>query len=331
MPINISNVKGRDAVVALEGLHPAREVRYTDGKHRLVTTRRVLKSDVEHDYKALFEEYNDLDLLADAIEDGDPEIDVERFGAFLGQISRVYVTDEGIIHSVEEFEIVTNPDGTIRERRERRKATPNINSDVPIRWSGKFIKKTDAIKRFVFINKQQLVHVNGLTFDFLYDIAKELHDRESLLLVRGGEKAAEPIIMNRGGKPYNAFLEGRIKGDSYCLILHFSNMELKKPKEIEEKEPKTDAETRGRGDAGKKRSEPGTEEEKKAKRVSSPRASKGAEDGEKRRKGEGDKKQSGPGTVGTGSKPDKKSTSSSESKTDKKSAPKKTAPKKEKK
>lgn len=312
MPINISNVKGRDAVVALEGLHPAREVRYTDGKHRLVTTRRVLKSDVEHDYKALFEEYNDLDLLADAIEDGDPEIDVERFGAFLGQISRVYVTDEGIIHSVEEFEIVTNPDGTVRERRERRKATPNINSDVPIRWSGKFIKKTDAIKRFVFINKQQLVHVNGLTFDFLYDIAKELHDRESLLLVRGGEKAAEPIIMNRGGKPYNAFLEGRIKGDSYCLILHFSNMELKKPKEIEEK-----------GNGG--------EEEKVAKRVGSPRVSKGAEDGEKRRKEEGEKKQAEPGTVVTGSKADKKSTSSSESKTDKKSAPKKTAPKKEKK
>jgi hypothetical protein len=303
MPINISNVKGRDAVVALEGLHPAREVRYTDGKHRLVTTRRILKSDVDHDFKTLFEEYNDLDLLADAIEDGDPEIDVERFGAFLGQISRVYVTDEGIIHSVEEFEIVTNPDGTVRERRERRKATPNINSDIPIRWSGKFIKKTDAIKRFVFINKQQLVHVNGLTFDFLYDIAKELHDRESLLLVRGGEKASEPIIMNRGGKPYNAFLEGRIKGDSYCLILHFSNLELKKPKPIDVED---DAEKGGRGDA---------------ERVSSPRVSKGAEDGEKK---------SEPGTVVTGSKPDKKSTSSEGSKAEKKSAPKKSA-KKEKK
>jgi len=36
--------------------------------------------------------------------------------------------------------------------------------------------------------------------------------------------------MNRGGKPYNAFLEGRIKDDAYCLILHLSNMELKKPK-----------------------------------------------------------------------------------------------------
>ena len=259
-------------MVALEGLHPERDVRYTDPSHRLVTTRRLLKSDVDHDLKALLQEYTDLDALADVLAEEDPEVDVERFGAFLGPISRVYVTDDGIIHAVEEFEIVTNPDGTLRERRERRKEKPNMNSDIPIRWSGKFIKKADAIKRFVFINKQQLVHVNGLTFDFLYDIAKELHDRDSLLLVRGGEKANEPIIMSRGGKPYNAFLEGRIDGDSYCLILHFSNMELKKPKIIEEDsdtETRGDAEKRsgratekgGRGDAGK-----GKEVEKKGRK-----------------------------------------------------------------
>jgi hypothetical protein len=35
--------------------------------------------------------------------------------------------------------------------------------------------------------------------------------------------------MNRGGRPYNAFLEGRVKGEAYCLILHLSNMELKRP------------------------------------------------------------------------------------------------------
>jgi len=63
-------------------------------------------------------------------------------------------------------------------------------------------------------------------------MAKDLHEKDSLLLVRGGEKGDRPIVMNRGGKAYNAFLEGRVKGDSYCLILHLSNMELKKPKEV---------------------------------------------------------------------------------------------------
>jgi len=47
--------------------------------------------------------------------------------------------------------------------------------------------------------------------------------------VRGGEKGDRPLIMQRGGKNYNAFLEGRIDGSSYCLILHLSNMELKRP------------------------------------------------------------------------------------------------------
>lgn len=238
MPINISNVKGRDAVVALEGLRPEREVRYTDPKHRLVTTRRVLKSDVDHDLASLLEEHTDLDALGDALVKSDPEIDIERFGAFLGQVMRVYVTEEGIIHGVEEFEILTKPDGTVRERRPRKKERQNINSDVPLRWSGKFIKKKEAVKKFVFINKQQLVHVNGLTFDFLYDIAKELDEKDSLMLLRGGEKGNEPIILHRGGRPYNAFLEGRVKGDSYCLIVHFSNLELKKPKPLEEDEEK---------------------------------------------------------------------------------------------
>lgn len=295
-------------MVALEGLHPERDVRYTDPSHRLVTTRRLLKSDVDHDLKALLEEYTDLDALADALAEEDPEIDVERFGAFLGPIARVYVTDEGIIHAVDEFEIVTNPDGTLRERRERRKQAPNMNSDIPIRWSGKFIKKADAIKRFVFINKQQLVHVNGLTFDFLYDIAKELHEKDSLLLVRGGEKANEPIIMSRGGKPYNAFLEGRIDGDSYCLILHFSNMELKKPKPIEEEEEEgTGGVEESKKEEGKGRK--GEEEKRSATPEVAGGSKTGGKEEGKKRKGKEEKKakESDRGAVATGSKT-KKST-----------------------
>ena len=35
--------------------------------------------------------------------------------------------------------------------------------------------------------------------------------------------------MSDGGKPYRAFLEGRVKGDSYCLLLHLTDQELKAP------------------------------------------------------------------------------------------------------
>ena len=33
--------------------------------------------------------------------------------------------------------------------------------------------------------------------------------------------------MQTGGTPYRAFLEGRIQGDSYALILRLTNLELK--------------------------------------------------------------------------------------------------------
>src|SRR4029453_7496752 len=104
---------------------------------------------------------------------------------------------------------IKKPDGTVRDRRPRVKLPQNINAEgMPVRWSGKFIKKEDAAHRFVFTNKKQLVHINGLTFDFLYDMAMELHKKDALLLVGGGEKGSEPLVMNRGGLPYNAFLEG---------------------------------------------------------------------------------------------------------------------------
>ena len=53
MPINITNAKGRDAVVAFEGLMPKREVRYVDEKGKPVATRKLLKTDVTHDLPEL--------------------------------------------------------------------------------------------------------------------------------------------------------------------------------------------------------------------------------------------------------------------------------------
>jgi len=238
MSINITNPKNRDAVVATEALNPKREVRYTDAKGRPVSTRKLLKTDVLHDLPELLAKKKKLEKVADALIKDDPEIDIESFGMTLTDMARVYVTKKGIIHLVEEIEVIYKADGAVRERRPRKKAPQNMNGEFPMRWTGKFIKKEEAAHRFVFTNKKQLVHINGLTFDFLYEMAKDLHKRNALLLIRGGEKGDEPLVMNRGGKPYNAFLEGRVKKDAYCLILHLSNMELKKPKEL-----KADAES----------------------------------------------------------------------------------------
>ncbi|ODS32091.1 MAG: hypothetical protein SCARUB_02798 [Candidatus Scalindua rubra] len=58
-------------------------------------------------------------------------------------------------------------------------------------------------------------------------MAKELHDKNALMFVGGGQKGNEPLILTTGGTPYRGFLEGRVKDDTYCLILHLTNLELK--------------------------------------------------------------------------------------------------------
>ncbi len=50
-----------------------------------------------------------------------------------------------------------------------------------------------------------------------------------MVLLGGGAQGKEPLIFQMNGTPYRAFLEGRIDGARYQLLLHLSNMELKRP------------------------------------------------------------------------------------------------------
>ncbi len=144
MAINISNPKGRDAVVAFEAVMPKRDVMFVDAKNKPVTTQKLLKTDIDHDLDALLKKRKTLNAIGKALVKEDPEINIEEFGMYLTDTSKVYVSKKGIIHLVDEYEVVTNPDGSLRDRRQRQKEPQNINSDIPLRWTGKFIKKEEA-------------------------------------------------------------------------------------------------------------------------------------------------------------------------------------------
>jgi hypothetical protein len=126
-------------------------------------------------------------------------------------------------------EIVRGTDGMERERRPKKRVAGNVDGEIPLTWTGRKMKKADALARFVFHSKLQIVHVNGLTYDFLYGIAKELADADSLMLLGAGASGKEPLILRHGTTPCRGFLEGRIDGDKYVLLLHLSKMELKAP------------------------------------------------------------------------------------------------------
>ena len=83
------------------------------------------------------------------------------------------------------------------------------------------------IYKFVFRNSYQLKHVDGLTYDFLYNMAKELEEKDAFLFLGAGDKSNAPLVLQRNGTAHRAFMEGRTDGESYMLILHLTNLELK--------------------------------------------------------------------------------------------------------
>ncbi|MEM1070938.1 MAG: hypothetical protein AAGG48_22765 [Planctomycetota bacterium] len=235
--INIANSVNRDAVVATESVSTPLKVRWLDQQGRQASSVRVVKGTIDRDVEALQEKHGDLDEIAQALIDGDPEIDFEKTGRMLNDSSRVYVDQQGhIVHKVEFWEVIRNPDGSQRDRRPRKLADPNVAGEVPLRWSGIYIDKAKACHKFVFCGKVQLHHINGLTYDFLFGMAKELEERNALMLLGAGPKSNQPLILRRGSTPYRGFLEGRTQGDKYCLFLHFSKLELKAPEEDDEVE-----------------------------------------------------------------------------------------------
>jgi hypothetical protein len=229
--INLFNSAGRDAVVKLQALTSPMRVRWLDPVGRQVSTARVVKSSVNDDLDALLEKHGDLRAIAAAIRDGDPEINVEVAGRLLQDTSRVYIDRaRKIVHRVQEWDVIRNPDGTERDRRSRTIPDANVGGDVaPLKWSGIMISKREAIRKFVFVQKLQLAHINGLTYDFLFGMAKELEAKDTLLLLGAGPKSNQPLVLRRNSMPYRGFLEGRTRGETYRLVLHLSNLELKAP------------------------------------------------------------------------------------------------------
>jgi hypothetical protein len=227
--MRIANAAGRDATILLTRVRPppapklglpGKEVRFqrylachADGLHDAMQAR-------------LGQEYGQ------ALIDGDPEIDIESVGRALPRSSVVYLSADGeaLYASPKEVEVIIDPDGSERERRDPQELASNVNDDAaPVRWTGRKMSKNEAAHRFVFQRSVQLRHVDGLTYDFLYGMARDLAEEDAVVLLGGGAKGNEPLIFYANGSPYRGFLEGRVDQERYQLLLRLSAMELKRP------------------------------------------------------------------------------------------------------
>ncbi|MCP4148383.1 MAG: hypothetical protein GY757_11590 [bacterium] len=225
--INLSNEKKRDAEVAMETNKAPKKVFHVLEDGSAHNNIKILKSTLDVDLGKLLESHSPEELSEVLVKD-DPEIDFEHTGMLLQGTSRVYLKkDKQVCYSVKLMESKKGPDGQETENGPFAPKPANVSSEFPLRWTGKLVPKKKAIKTFVFSRKYQIRHVNGITFDFLFDMAKTLQEKESLLLLGAGKTGKEPLIFMEGGAPYRAFLEGRVEGETYCLLLHLTNLELK--------------------------------------------------------------------------------------------------------
>jgi hypothetical protein len=234
--MRVSDAKGRDAVVGFRGVKgppapklglPGVELEF---KRYLVATERctdaALKLSLGADY-------------AKALVEGDPEVDLERAGQVLEHTMGVYLDGAGALLQSDPgvVEVVLAPDGSERERRAPAETESNINTELPVRWSGRKVPVKDAVRRFAFRRTVQLQHVDGLTYDFLYGMALELEKAGVVMLLGSGDKGTGPLVFQANGRAYRGFLSGQTEGAKYRLLLHLSDMELKRPAPAGEAKP----------------------------------------------------------------------------------------------
>ena len=227
--IHLANEKKRDAEVGFEMGCTKSVVRYVAASGEDYDGVQLLKSTAGTRLVDLQQKTPDMIMLGQALIDGDPEVDTELVGRRLEDLRKVYVTSDGkVAYAVSLKEHVHAPDGTEKEVRTVVETPSNIALEsLPVRWTGKMFPRSAAIRKFVFARSYQIHHVNGLTYDFLYDMARKLSETKSMMLVGAGEKGTGPIVLNNNGTSYRGFLEGRIDGEKYMLILHLTNLELK--------------------------------------------------------------------------------------------------------
>lgn len=223
--INISNTRNRNATVGLEiksARKPYSLIHQSGMKHKNV---RILRNTIATDLFSLRKSYGE-DLSA-AIINTDVEVDIEKSGMLLEGTKKIYVdNNDRPAFRITRKQMYHSPENEI-EMKELRIPEANINIEIPLRCTGKLIPRKEAVRSFVFARNYQIKHTNGLTYDFLYEMAKTLSDSDSMMLIGAGSSGRSPVVMSNGGTPYRAFLEGRINGTGYCLILHLTNLELK--------------------------------------------------------------------------------------------------------
>lgn len=226
----ITDDRGRDTPIEVDG--PARPAArlYVGPRGQAARSTRLVKATEGHDLVGLRRRFPTDAELAAALVAGDPEIDLEQVGRRVGAASQVWIGPDGkVLYAARVLKVVTDATGAETSREDFVDAEATVDEERPLPWSGRLVPVERVVRSFALVQKLQLRHFNGLTFDFCRDLARTLAEKQKMVLVGSGEGGRSPLVFQRNGSPYRGFLEGRIDGDGYLLVLHLSNLELKRP------------------------------------------------------------------------------------------------------
>ncbi len=172
-------------------------------------------------------------LKPDDVLNGDPELAAALAGRRLDvELTTAWfdpsVREPKPIGEFKEVDVVFAPDGSEKERRPHIVRASNFNALHPVKIGRRF-PLADALTGFVFRACYQLVHEDGLTMEFLFALAKELHDKQEVAFLGAGPKGNQPLVVREKGSPWRAFLFGEVRGEEYRLVVMLSDQELKQP------------------------------------------------------------------------------------------------------
>ncbi len=226
--LHIANDARRNATIEVDsvrpepGPRPGKDGRPVDFRRYVSAGEGTLDGDLQAKFGGPY---------AQEIIDGDPEIDVEAVGRFIDRTFSVLLDSGGtpLYCSPQIVEVTYAPDGSETGRRAPQDTAPTVDDVVPLRWTGKLMPRAQMARRFAVRRTLRLRHVDGVTYDFLHAMAARLDAEKAVVLMGGGESGKDPVVLNVNGSPYRGFLDGRVDGSRYRLLLHLSNMELKPP------------------------------------------------------------------------------------------------------
>lgn len=228
--IHLTNASGRDAMVSM-ALVPHETSPRLGLRNRPVAFRRYVNCTAQGTHEALARRLGDD--YAEALVEGDPEIDLEVVGRTVPGTVAVYLSARGdVLHATPAVvEAIFGPDNVERERRAAADTPANVHDEQPLRWTGRKVPLRELARRFTFRRTIQIFHIDGLTYDFLLATARQL-DQDQCAVLLGAGVGADPLVFEANGRPYRGFLSGRIDPENparYRLLLHLSDMELKPP------------------------------------------------------------------------------------------------------